>query len=409
MSLKIPSNHPDGDFYKYCADSLGFEPSDEFSDGESKAEITEGGWRCHLQRMVKIYDGGSDRINYFRDRNTKDGTRKSYTLSEHFSNVDEGNQPQGPSVESQTIREDAVSSEEVVAGPEPIYKLYRTFKDPRPSKYSDPHGSEEQHRLIERNPSYYLEIRSPLILRLLRNLVAFYPGTDLNGASVRIPEPYMLLWHHHTALRCFLQKDSNDEDTKKHLRGLLEFLDSNESDAKEFKALDQAPRGTGVISYRNAWYLYRPGCWVSRWDPALSTTVLRVIKSVEAASKTGLKLAPVFDGLTIRYRGLSSEGTTSIWLKEKSEDIKENQFSAKVSELQVVPLEYAQNQEEILRVAGQRGLKYWQLTSQCLQEFVGSRTDDTPDVSFHVTCDVCLFWKSRLTAGHQWLMSLITI
>ncbi|MDI1487539.1 MAG: hypothetical protein OHK93_006809 [Ramalina farinacea] len=220
---------------RWLEEILGFEPSEEPDQDELNAEITQA--------------------EYYRDRRPLGGLVDGVALSRPFAprerTIHTSNYKNAKTIAESTEGE-ASSSARIDNNVESIYHLCRSVD------VSNIPRTPEMWKHIELEPNYHLEIKSPLIIELLRNIVLFRPQ-ELSGKVIIIPEPYMLLWHHHRALRRFNEDPQSDKDTKKHLEVLINFLDSNSTDAAEFKSVDAFDDLSRRITYRNAWYLYRPG------------------------------------------------------------------------------------------------------------------------------------------------------
>lgn len=344
-------------------------PTEPSSDEEINAEVTEGGWRCHLKRMVKLVGRRGHTVQYGRSlHKTKPILSEAFSrFGKPYSVVDE------PGTTGPPAEPEVVSELEPRREVDSIYHLYRVLKHDQ-KRNLDSHD--------ELGPVFYLEIRSPLVVRLLQNIVVYYPDQVLDGSTITVPEPYMLLWHHHRALRHFLDDASSDKDTNKHLQVLIEFLDSNEADATEFKNFDAAQKGSGTISFRNAWYLYRPGSRLLNLHSSRSLFVssLGIVESVKAPRKYPDLSTPRYGKMMLTERDIAYDGMPFRW-NTVSLTVHPQDWPANISDLQLLPMEHLVDQEEISRSLLERGLKFWQLQGQHLKEYVGDRPKDAPDVS----------------------------
>lgn len=228
---------------------------------------------------------------------------------------------------------------------------------------------------IELEPNYHLEIKSPLIIELLRNIVLFRPQ-ELSGKVIIIPEPYMLLWHHHRALRRFNEDPQSDKDTKKHLEVLINFLDSNSTDAAEFKSVDAFDDLSRRITYRNAWYLYRPGAWLFAQHAPPNRSWMAIVESVRPARQSR---SPEEDAdLYIRCHYLIYNGSIFRWaLTHRS--IKKTDWSGSLADAALVPIEQLENYEELCASLKEKGLRYWQFQGQHLKGLRG-KTGESQEV-----------------------------
>ena len=228
---------------------------------------------------------------------------------------------------------------------------------------------------------YHLEIKSPLIIELLRNLVLFHPSQDLDGRVITIEEPYMMLWHHHRALRRFNEDPQSNQDTKKHLQVLIDFLDSNGMDAAEFKNVDACRNLTVRIAYRNAWYLYRPGAWLLCRRSSLVSTWLSIIESVRPA-RTG-RTKDKKKTMRVKYRFIRYNGSVFKWYTA-SKMIKQDEWSGFLADAELVPFEYIEDQTRLFAGLRDRGQRYWQLQGQHLKGPTSSESGELQEVGFSI-------------------------
>lgn len=70
---------------RWLEEILGFEPSEEPDQDELNAEITQGHWRCHLKRIVRIDRGPRSPAEYYRDRRPLGGLVDGVALSRPFA------------------------------------------------------------------------------------------------------------------------------------------------------------------------------------------------------------------------------------------------------------------------------------------------------------------------------------
>ena len=69
--------------------TLGFEPSEEPDQDEINAEITQGHWRCHLKRIVRLDRGARSDVEFYRDRRPKSASWNGIALSQPFASWEE--------------------------------------------------------------------------------------------------------------------------------------------------------------------------------------------------------------------------------------------------------------------------------------------------------------------------------
>lgn len=216
------------------------------------------------------------------------------------------------------------------------------------------------------------------MIELLRNIVLFHPTQDLTGKTIIVPEPYMLLWHHHRALRRFNEDVQSDEDTKKHLQILINFLDSNSVDAAEFKGVDADGDRSARVAYRNAWYLYRPGAWLLCRRSSLALSWMSIVESIRPARMESNRSKK--EEMRVSYRFVRYNGSLFKWCSA-SKLIRKEEWSGNIADAELVPVEYVKDQMELLASLREKGLRYWQLQGQHLKGLTGSRTGGSEEVS----------------------------
>ena len=110
-----------------------------------------------------------------------------------------------------------------------------------------------------------LEICSTPLLELIRDLIDYYPGPEFDllrwedtvGDTVTFSEPYMMLFTHRSEMNDSLQRTDIPEETKNHVRLLLQFL--REEMPTTSAKLDEIEAGTCKrITFQDLWLLYVP-------------------------------------------------------------------------------------------------------------------------------------------------------
>lgn len=110
-----------------------------------------------------------------------------------------------------------------------------------------------------------LEICSTPLLELIRDLIDYYPGPEFDllrwedtvGDTVTFAEPYMMLFTYRSELNDSLRRKDIPEETKSHVRLLLQFL--REELPRTSAKLDEIGAGTcKKITFQDLWLLYVP-------------------------------------------------------------------------------------------------------------------------------------------------------
>ncbi|KAF2497599.1 P-loop containing nucleoside triphosphate hydrolase protein [Lophium mytilinum] len=101
-----------------------------------------------------------------------------------------------------------------------------------------------------------VDIYSPHLLACLKEVVEYYPAEPLHfDQSVSFDSPFMLLNHHVEEITQW-GEEASDEEAKKHIKLLLDFLE-NEAGEKglEAKRLDKGR----LITFDLLWVIFKPG------------------------------------------------------------------------------------------------------------------------------------------------------
>lgn len=129
-------------------------------------------------------------------------------------------------------------------------------------------------------------IRSSYLVEALRSVVKYYPGQELAGETVTIPEPYYILLHHRKELAAYFTKDIqgdpqrvNDIGTERkseiegpdslgqgHFKVLQAYLDARwkkKIEREETRHALTPPTAT----FEMLWMLFKPGTRVFAKDP----------------------------------------------------------------------------------------------------------------------------------------------
>jgi AAA+ superfamily predicted ATPase len=110
-----------------------------------------------------------------------------------------------------------------------------------------------------------LEVCSTPLLELIRDLIKYYPGPEFDllrweesvGDTVTFSEPYMMLFTYRSQMNQCLNRTDLPEETKSHVKLLLEFL--REEMPRTSAKLDEIETGRcKKITFLDLWLLYTP-------------------------------------------------------------------------------------------------------------------------------------------------------
>jgi len=127
-------------------------------------------------------------------------------------------------------------------------------------------------RIIE--PTY-IRILSPHIQNVLRKLVLYYPGHDLQGKELLFKEPYRVLVHYHEELEEVAEAHNNENKSGDESDGSATTMACDEITHNHLNILLNSPTyknhyesiiepelqhyENGVASYDMLWLLFKPG------------------------------------------------------------------------------------------------------------------------------------------------------
>ena len=114
-------------------------------------------------------------------------------------------------------------------------------------------------------PSFELEINSHQIVKVLKEVVDYYPQYSLEAESITLPDPYRLLFHHRKKLVDHLHGPSTNDETRQHLALLLDYMCNDmEKISQNLDSLEaqSEARDEKIICFSNCWLLFPPGSTV---------------------------------------------------------------------------------------------------------------------------------------------------
>ena len=214
---------------------------------------------------------------------------------------------------------------------------------------------------------YYLEIKSEAILRVLRELVKYYPGISLEGTTITIEEPYCLLFHYQRELTEYLGRESVDEVTKQHLELILTFMKDRTGSSFEEIEKFLNPEDTKIISFKHSWIAFPPGSIV--YSSLATEPRAYIVERVRA-----IRSKYTIESWDLRCWFIDYDGTkfgkvyTSLSL-HSYDGLK------KVTDLEITPADYlpkSKNHSMKERLI-KRGQKFWDFQGFHHQDYTGDK------------------------------------
>lgn len=222
-----------------------------------------------------------------------------------------------------------------------------------------------------------LEVTSPPLTDLLRDVIRFFPGDEFDslkgreslGDTLVFPDPYMMFFSYRKQLEQSRQQDY-PEDAKAHVGVLLDFM-KHELPVWN-SALTEIEEGTcEALPFHALWLLYPPNTSVYVCE-GLEDRQQVVYFRTQAFSKstTGATKGP--EGpLTIRCWDVKYDHGA---FRRTFSDFVIEPYSGKrkISKLPLVPARFMRDEEEVRNRLIARGRKYFQLKQAAqLQDYYG--------------------------------------
>jgi hypothetical protein len=222
---------------------------------------------------------------------------------------------------------------------------------------------DENHKLT----STVLDINSPTLLSVLKDVITYYPGEPLDfKTKFTIDSPYQMLYHHRKELNEYYHK-TEDEAAKSHVALLEAFLDGEET-PKDLEA--KAMIENGLIDFDRLWRVFKPGDLLYEHKYG-HCRLFSLRKTGYGQHKTGGRYFEIscsftsFDGKRVGTAG----DKLRIW--EKQEFL--GQAASQITSLSVFPLKF-QSASEIVAVKEklvERGLRYLEIKEMGVRSYNG--------------------------------------
>lgn len=198
-------------------------------------------------------------------------------------------------------------------------------------------------------------VRSPHIMKVLRDVLADYPGISPEVDSLTLSSPFEPIFHRWTDLCQAI--DASDQLTKDHIKGFAELLEDELGIF--FQVLRDADMH-GIIDHKNLWTVFVPNELVW-WDNKQHHSIGRVLQTI-THKMTGDFIVScqqtVWDGFQ---------------LKAKTESLKIPAFSGTcpIAKLNIVPLSRQPDADQIKAIVLNRGRKFLGLLGCHYREYLG--------------------------------------
>lgn len=243
-----------------------------------------------------------------------------------------------------------------------------------------------------------LEICSTPLLELIRGLITYYPGPEFDllswedgpGDTVTFSEPYMMLFTHRSELNKSLNRPDIPEETKDHLRLLLQFL--QEEMPRTWAKLDCIEAGTCTkISFQDLWLLYPPNTAVFMAGNGKDRQMVVYSRKVPEKNDKGQWGVLSLYCWSARYQG---DKLTRIFSPRVIQPFTGERA---IQHLDLVPMKYLPNRAAVTKRLVERGKEYFELNKgPALRDYYG---DIFPrffkDEPIRVVVDQDTFWQKQ--------------
>ena len=248
---------------------------------------------------------------------------------------------------------------------EVIEKSSKSSPEDPYSKYAlvSKQSFDENHKLSGTT----LEVNSPELLAVLKEVITFYPGEPLDfNTKFTIEDPFMMLVHHLDDLRQYREK-TDDTIVKMHIALLLDYLES-EAGPKGDEINDMIMAGS--ITFPLLWMIFKPGDLVKE-HKSDHARLFQVRRHGYGEHRAGGKYFDIscsftsFDGV----RAGTAGETLRIWDRKEFFGL----FSTSITSLSVFPLKYlgAPERNAIQDQMVERGRKYLEIRERCVMQYHG--------------------------------------
>lgn len=220
-----------------------------------------------------------------------------------------------------------------------------------------------------------LEICSTPLLELIRDLIDYYPGPEFDllrwedtvGDTVTFSEPYMMLFTHRSEMNDSLHRKDIPEETKSHVRLLLQFL--REEMPRTAAKLDEIEAGTcKKIIFQDLWLLYVPNTPVYIAVNNEDRQMVVYSRNVPEKNLKGQWGVLSLYCWSAKYQGDRLTRDFYPWVIQPFTGEKA------LHNLDLVPMQYLRNQAAVREKLISRGNRYFELNQgSALQDYHGDK------------------------------------
>ncbi|KAH9205623.1 hypothetical protein DL95DRAFT_490425 [Leptodontidium sp. 2 PMI_412] len=342
------------------------ETSDSEEAGDRQIIIEDG------QRRSRSRPGRIRPLKHSRRRDpVPDADAEGWLLGIRFEQIisdPNGRQKRKPDYENSTIQEVKATADTSAVG-EYVIHLIREYQTAQ---------TYVRGRLVPNLQPDFLgmtvEIRSKHLMDMFRKISDYYPEQNLDLDTLTFPEPQRFLFHNLPAFRGYVEAPTSDAATINHTKVLLAALgkvDSGEDSViKAVKSLEENIIGHRKISFKNVWIVYKPGTVVVDRKSVEHGVRAYIVHSLDGQERTLRKGGQVaYSVLWVNCWSICYNEVGFFTRRTVRLPVEPFQGSIDVESLDVVPLQYHPESDDLKATLILRGRKYWALKGRNYMEY----------------------------------------
>ncbi|KAK1622880.1 hypothetical protein BDP81DRAFT_454903 [Colletotrichum phormii] len=228
-----------------------------------------------------------------------------------------------------------------------------------------------------------LEVRSPYLIKALREVVKVYPGVSFSATSkvVLTPDSSRCLFHHHAELEKYASS-SNDKTLQSHMTLCLQYVNrSFRNEISRYNATvgDKSPNPG--IDFKNLWMAYKPGELLYQKVRGIENLVTLQSMEIMCAGED-------YEHWWLVTKTIETDGSMVGYVYKGTAVFKYEGF-APFTTLSIFPLRFHREEEAIKRRMLKRGTKYISLIGIHHCQYDGkarlSRRGAPTTIDYHLT------------------------
>lgn len=233
-------------------------------------------------------------------------------------------------------------------------------------------------------------IDSVRIVDAFKAIITYYPGLELRGITMTVPEPYCVFYHYYEELKTFQKAhdsslerpveakepettptgpETHNLEMTEHLNIVRDFIEGQnlqEVELERKRHLQNPP----VATYRMMWLLFKPGTRVYNFISGRATAgVVISVQTDSGPQRPGLR--------SLKFWTLDFDGF-KLGRRELSHNFRPFDGEKRVSELPVSPCELydAQDNNRLRNKLIDRGKMFWRILPGAQVEYEGKLPDE---------------------------------